>query len=190
MRHARLVIGLVRTLAPAETVAEPIRVQAGGVSFVAPSGWTAESENKRYLVPDVPKDESCYIAIMPTVQLKGHSPEDVFTLFQEPSEVVCRYRRPDCEDEDGQCHALGGESRAPWPPDLARVLLGGAGRAPRWTAAQRHHRAAVHEEYRNGQAAPGVDAAGEGGQTVARAGYRSHPAGTSDCMAAACHASA
>jgi|KBSMisStaDraftv2_1062788.scaffolds.fasta_scaffold456085_2 hypothetical protein len=88
MRHALLIIGLVSTLAPAETVAEPARVQAEGVSFVAPSGWAAQPENKRYLAPDVPKDESCYIAIMPTVPLKGHSPEDVFTLLQEPNEVV------------------------------------------------------------------------------------------------------
>lgn len=88
MRIALLVIGLVSTLAPAETIAEPTRVQAEGVSFVAPGGWTAEPGNKRYLAPDVPKDESCYIAIMPTVLLKGHSPEEVFTLFQEPNEVV------------------------------------------------------------------------------------------------------
>jgi hypothetical protein len=88
MRHALLVIGLVSTLASAEAVAEPTRVQADGVSFVAPSGWTADPKTKLYLAPDVPKDESCYIGIMPTVPLKGHSPEDVFTLFQEPSEVV------------------------------------------------------------------------------------------------------
>lgn len=88
MRHARWIIGLVSILAPVEAAADPGRVQAEGMSFVAPPGWTAQQPGKRYLAPDVPKDQSCYLAILTPIALKDNTPESTFTSLQEPDEVV------------------------------------------------------------------------------------------------------